>query len=848
MSQPEIVEYCSKNCSDEDTFQYGTRPKKKTRGGLRRQFIERIKNGESIQEIVLNGDVDILSAFVGAHRGLTVLSNLLVRPRTPSDDLQVIWIYGPPGFGKSRLVYHFGQYRCAGSYWASDKNLKWFQNYHGQTLMVIEDFRVQDCDLNELLRIFDVLPNRRENKGSSVDINSKLIFVTCPYPPSELKSRAAAQGIKGYADEDLQQLLRRIDFIYDFSKQSDRTQCLLWMCSFPGYDRKGKILPLVPGSHRPFGPIDWVDPVDPSDNDADGDEPSVPSSSSSSSEEQRQPQRVLYEGEDDCTADVFLRRLLREDDDYYPSCSQHEFERERESMDATVCRGSGSHRSGHGSFEEPDASTIVDGQLGISDRDGPGTFHRSLSTSDLSFSLDDSQELAASQHFDCDDDDPRLLPSSHSASQPSDSLRLTGPSNDPSSSSSLKPSFSSPSIVPSSHAPSFFGTDYEYFVDVAEKKDPRSPYNAVLREREEYFSRNSFKRLKGKGAPKKSLLQKRTDSMRSKYPTVKKPEIGRLPSETRRSMSSTQGSLGSKLSTPVVIVISSSSSSSSGEEIGSASASTGAVRPAIRTFPLEGHPIKVIPDEKERNLSDSSPLPPIRNAFPGLPSDPQARKRFINLIPVRCTPADPVRIRPTYAPVTAVKREIKKEPPRLPARSSMARDDEKKKKQKKSIVISLLTPEDLKCKYSSASASLPSCKRKRRRRMSADVSSSEGRKNKIRKVDATVDARLKDAEDDKTDSKKPKDGKNIETTVDSDSRSKDSSTVVKKKKKVKKSVDLDSSEERSPSSEPDSYDMEFLSDVEGYKPEEDFDARKAEAELSTDVSVSYNSSDDNGES
>jgi len=110
----------------------------------------------------------------------------------------VTWIYGPTGTEKTRRVVD-----NENDLWISGKNLKWWQGYENQEATLFDDFRGDFCTYHELLRILDRYPYTVEVKGGSRELNSKRMYITSPYHPSEVYK----------THEEIGQLIRRIDTI-----------------------------------------------------------------------------------------------------------------------------------------------------------------------------------------------------------------------------------------------------------------------------------------------------------------------------------------------------------------------------------------------------------------------------------------------------------------------------------------------------------------------------------------------------------------------------------------------------------------------------------------------------------
>lgn len=143
--------------------------------------------------------------YVRYPQGFKELSNYYLPQR--STQPRVFWMHGPTGSGKSRWCYENG----GESQWWSSDTLKWFDGYKQQGVVVIDDFRKDYCTFHFLLRLLDRFPLRVPVKGSFVPFNSSVIFITCPWKPEVLYSNRA--------DEDIGQLLRRIERIISFGPE-----------------------------------------------------------------------------------------------------------------------------------------------------------------------------------------------------------------------------------------------------------------------------------------------------------------------------------------------------------------------------------------------------------------------------------------------------------------------------------------------------------------------------------------------------------------------------------------------------------------------------------------------------
>lgn len=117
----------------------------------------------------------------------------LLAPR-PIAPIEVIWVYGPSGTGKTYSIFqeHPDIYRIS--------HPKWWDGYVGQKAVLLDDFRPHDMSFKDLLKLTDIYPFRVEFKGGTIDVQFTKIYITSPLHPKEYVP----------PDEEGYQLLRRI--------------------------------------------------------------------------------------------------------------------------------------------------------------------------------------------------------------------------------------------------------------------------------------------------------------------------------------------------------------------------------------------------------------------------------------------------------------------------------------------------------------------------------------------------------------------------------------------------------------------------------------------------------------
>lgn len=185
--------YCSK---DGEYWEHGTPSTVGKRIGLA-DACEQVKRARPLSEIA----EEMPEVFARHHRGLEALSTALSRGR--DHKTEVYWFFGGTGTGKSRRVRDTEP----GAYW-KPPTTKWWTGYEGQDVVVIDDYRRDFSTFAELLRLFDRYPMYVETKGGTRSFVSKRLYITSPKSPEATW--------EGRTEEDIAQLMRRIEFIECF--------------------------------------------------------------------------------------------------------------------------------------------------------------------------------------------------------------------------------------------------------------------------------------------------------------------------------------------------------------------------------------------------------------------------------------------------------------------------------------------------------------------------------------------------------------------------------------------------------------------------------------------------------
>lgn len=124
--------------------------------------------------------------------------------------MKAIWLFGPAGAGKSLLAEQIlkdKQYSVLGS------SRDYFQSYHGEHFVILNDLRPNDFSYSDLLRLLDPYQHDKAAPARYHDkkLNLEEIIITTPYSPQDFYDHTF---IDDRQVDTVEQLLRRIQPIH----------------------------------------------------------------------------------------------------------------------------------------------------------------------------------------------------------------------------------------------------------------------------------------------------------------------------------------------------------------------------------------------------------------------------------------------------------------------------------------------------------------------------------------------------------------------------------------------------------------------------------------------------------
>ena len=195
----EAIKYVSK---DGDTFQHGEITKSGHRSDLQ-EAAQAIESGATPRDINKSNP----ALFIRHHKGLKRLHEEVINEKQRTWKPLSLCFVGETELGKTRLAEQFKP-----AYIWNPSQEKWFDNYQGEDVLIMEEFRGQ-LPLGMLLKILDHGNPSAQTKGGMVKISSSTIILTSPtHPTSWYKQENVSDKI--------QQLIRRLDYIEVFTTQT----------------------------------------------------------------------------------------------------------------------------------------------------------------------------------------------------------------------------------------------------------------------------------------------------------------------------------------------------------------------------------------------------------------------------------------------------------------------------------------------------------------------------------------------------------------------------------------------------------------------------------------------------
>jgi len=136
--------------------------------------------------------------------------------------IEVIWIYGAAGVGKTRIAKDYAS-KYNENYFITGSSRDPFQHYHGQKIIILDELRPSIFQYSDLLKMLD--PFNDDVMGASryfdKPLTANIFIITSPYKPRDFYMKIIEENKKFDSRTDsFKQLARRINLVLYLDKHS----------------------------------------------------------------------------------------------------------------------------------------------------------------------------------------------------------------------------------------------------------------------------------------------------------------------------------------------------------------------------------------------------------------------------------------------------------------------------------------------------------------------------------------------------------------------------------------------------------------------------------------------------
>jgi len=193
----QAAEYCMK---DKQFEEVGCRPHEGEAG--RREDLYKVADAVKAGTFT---PAEFPVTYIKYNKGIAALQHALTEHRTEAPT--ACWLWGLSGRGKTELALS----KCGAENSYIKDSTKWWDGYHQQQAIIVDDFRPDNWEFADLLRFLDRTAYQKESKGGWLKINSPYVFFTSAYPPSRF-----------WSGNDYEQIVSRFSYVIEVTGENLR--------------------------------------------------------------------------------------------------------------------------------------------------------------------------------------------------------------------------------------------------------------------------------------------------------------------------------------------------------------------------------------------------------------------------------------------------------------------------------------------------------------------------------------------------------------------------------------------------------------------------------------------------
>lgn len=202
------IEYCKKDGDFTERGSYTTKKEKGKKEKDRWEVARKLAEDGKFDEI----DAELYTRFRSTYHAIHAESR--PEPETIQGEMEHQWLHGPAGCGKSSKAREENP-----SAYIKDLT-KWWDNYEGQEVAIIDDVDKYDVKFARMLKLWcDRYPFQAEMKGKQQLIRPRKIVITSQYSPGEI-----------WEDQKTQDAMERRLKIIDMTDEQPKKRARCFMC------------------------------------------------------------------------------------------------------------------------------------------------------------------------------------------------------------------------------------------------------------------------------------------------------------------------------------------------------------------------------------------------------------------------------------------------------------------------------------------------------------------------------------------------------------------------------------------------------------------------------------------